>query len=121
MTNVVLVGLGGFLGTVLRFLIYQLKLHQLFPLSTLVINLFGSFLIGLMLSSPLAKTGSNTYQVLVVGVLGGFTTYSAFSGETLSLLLKNQALTAITYVLATMLGGLLCCTLGFLLSKAIWE
>lgn len=120
MTTIVLVGLGGFIGTILRFLSYQIKFTHLLPFSTLLINLLGSFLLGIVMSSPITKH-DNFYQFIAIGVLGGFTTYSAFSGETLNLLMKNEFLTAITYVLTSVLGGLLFCTFGFLLSKCFWD
>lgn len=121
MTQIVLVGLGGFLGSVFRFSLYHFFSNQIFPLSTLTVNLLGSLLIGLVLPSQLIKFHPTIYYTLVAGVLGGFTTYSAFSGETVSLLLKNEIRSAIIYLLLTVLGGLICCLIGFLIGKTFWS
>lgn len=118
MVQVLLVGVGGFIGSVLRFLISQLNFSENLPWATLLVNLLGCFLIGFILASPLIK--SNTYYFVVTGILGGFTTYSAFAGEALSLIVKQQVALAMAYIALTVGMGFVCCLMGFSLSKNIW-
>ncbi len=118
MTHVVLVGLGGFFGSILRYLLGIILSHDgKIPLPTLIINLLGSFLIGLVLSLLANKVNQNIYNFVVPGLLGGFTTYSAFSAELLMLNLKGNYLYAICYSLLSLIGGLLAAYLGHCLAK----
>ncbi len=107
---------GGALGAVLRYLVsLWVGVQQVFPWATLTINIAGSFAIG-MLWGWFAQ--AEWFQhwgrlLLVVGVLGGFTTFSAFSLESLTLLENGQTTSALTYVLASVVGCLLAVFLGF--------
>ena len=83
----VLVGLGGAIGSVLRYLTSVLAAHWLgeqFPYGTLIVNLVGSFAIGLVhqLASDTLLIPDNLRLFLTTGIMGGLTTYSAFSYET---------------------------------------
>ncbi|GJL53394.1 MAG: putative fluoride ion transporter CrcB [Nitrospirales bacterium] len=92
MTHIVLVGLGGMIGSVTRFLLASLiqRLSPIlgFPFGTLIVNIVGCFLIGLLngLADTRQLLGPELRLFLFVGVLGGFTTYSTFGYETFSLL-----------------------------------
>src|SRR5687768_692156 len=105
-----LVGCGGFLGSVSRFFI-GLVLNKLYvsdiPHSTIIINLLGSLFVGFALSAFESKTSSPFFYFFVPGFLGGFTTYSAFSAETISMLGRHDYLHALSYVLLTLFGGVL--------------
>lgn len=98
--SLLLVGLGGFLGSLLRFVIglsaQRLVGTSSFPLGTLCVNLVGCLAIGLV--SGLLEAREPVWLPLrlfvVVGVLGGFTTFSAFGYETFALLKEGQALRA---------------------------
>lgn len=120
MTEIVLVGFGGFIGSILRYLV-NLFINSNFkiPLPTLTVNLIGSFLVGMLLALPKDKISPNCYLFLSAGFLGGFTTYSAFSGEVIIFLSKQQHLMAFLYISASILGGLLFCYLGLYLVKQI--
>lgn len=86
-----------------------------FPVSTFVVNLTGCFLAGL-LSGLAAKYGFFSAQervFLFTGLLGGFTTFSAFGLETFHLLSRNEILPAMAYALGSVLFGLLLVGLGF--------
>ena len=86
-----------------------------FPLGTLAVNLAGSFLIGLVAPALLRH---DAWRLLVVtGLLGGFTTFSAFSLETLALLQTGRNGAALLYVVFSVFGGLLCAALGFALGR----
>ena len=113
--------LGGGLGASLRFLMGELLRPMLksgFPWPTLAVNLIGCALAGLLA----ARFGLNNPEhpwraFILVGVLGGFTTFSAFGLESLTLVHQGRILPAIFYVLASVLGGLLAVWLGFWLAR----
>ena len=90
MQKLLLAGLGGFIGSAARYSIgialVRTSAALTFPLATLLVNVLGSFLIGLLLAFPMRTMLSDDARVLlVVGVLGGFTTFSSFSADTLQL------------------------------------
>ncbi|MEN9345056.1 MAG: fluoride efflux transporter CrcB [Bacteroidota bacterium] len=119
--NVVLVFLGGGIGAVLRWLI-QLLLGKSdgngFAWATFTVNCFGSLLIGLLAALALKfKWSEASVLLLMTGVLGGFTTYSAFAMDSLQMLKQQQWALAIQYILSTNIMALLCCALGFYLVK----
>ncbi len=121
--NSLFVGLGGFLGSMARYFVYVLvsvNAPGKFPLATLVVNLFGCFCMGL-LSSMIEKQYSISHEHLLflsVGVLGGFTTFSAFGMETVSLIRSNQITLAAVNIVANLGLGLLAVFLGSQLARA---
>lgn len=119
---ILLVGLGGFVGTIARYLSGLLvNSILLMPgLSTLVVNLLGSFLIGLVYALGSARGyGSELMALLTIGVLGGFTTFSAFSVETMLFLKDGRLMWAAGYVLTMVISCLLATYLGFWAAKFI--
>lgn len=109
------VAAGGALGAVLRFSIAALiGTHHLFPWATLSINIAGSFAIGLVWGGyGHTEWFANWGRLLiVVGMLGGFTTFSAFSLETLNLLNSNRSIVAGGYALASVLVCLIAVYFG---------
>jgi CrcB protein len=100
MARVLLVGVGGFLGSALRYLlggaITRLKAGWTFPLETLVINALGCLVIGWLagLSESRGVFSGTTRAFLFIGVLGGFTTFSTFGYETFQLMRGSQWITA---------------------------
>lgn len=114
-----LVALGGALGAVARFLVVRM-LPGAFPWGTLAVNLIGSFAIGWLLASPTARVASTPELklLLVTGVLGGFTTYSAFNHETLALWNSGLRLNAALYVAGTMVGAWISGALGLWVGRA---
>ena len=95
----VLVFVGGGLGALLRYLV---SLAVEGSLATLAVNVVGSFLIGLMVAVP----AGNLRLLLAVGLLGGFTTFSAFSLDALRLWQRGEPLLAATYVAGSVLLSL---------------
>lgn len=103
----VLVGAGGALGAVSRYLLglLPLKSESGFPLMTLFINLLGSFCIGFIVTMAGEQTHlrPRTLLFLKVGFCGGFTTFSTFSQETLGLLQTGKTAVAAAYIAASLL------------------
>ncbi|MFZ5628695.1 MAG: fluoride efflux transporter CrcB [Spirochaetota bacterium] len=109
--ELLLVGVGGLTGSVLRFLIFRFSSHlspAWFPLSTFVVNLVGSFLIGLLFALVERSAGlaGTLRPLLMAGFCGGFTTFSAFSLENYQLLKDGQYAAFAAYTAASVLLGL---------------
>ena len=100
--NCLFVGLGGFVGSVLRYLVSLIPLeHESgFPLVTLGINVLGAFLLGLIMTLAGRDTGLDprTLLFLKVGVCGGFTTFSTFALEAHGLLSSGKPMVALLYM-----------------------
>lgn len=111
-----LVFVGGGLGSLCRWLVaIYCKNHWqigLFPLGTLLVNLVGSFVIGLLLAE---HTHTSLRQFLVLGFCGGFTTFSTLSAESYELFRLGHYSTVALYVGLSILGGLACVACGFML------
>jgi CrcB protein len=125
MEKVLLIGLGGFVGTCARYLLGQLA-HSVtkiadFPVGTLSVNLIGCFLIGLVayLIDTHGMASESTRAIVIIGVLGGFTTFSAFGFETMGLIQNGQSSLALLNVAANVVLGLLFVILGHSLASAI--
>ena len=118
MLNVLYVGLGGFIGSALRYLIaisLRMPALQNFPIPTFLVNTVGALCLGFLVSIGQERLGSQFYAFLVPGLLGGFTTYSTYSGETYLLIKQNLYAEATVYVLATFISGLLAVAIGYYL------
>jgi len=122
--SMLIVGLGGFIGTVFRFLIsryFQLHLFSVFPWGTFTVNMIGSFIIGILFG--LSEKGdilSPEWRLfLTVGICGGFTTYSTFSNDAFILLQNNEFIRFATYSGLSFVLGLFAVYFGRLIIKAI--
>ena len=104
---------GGGLGSVARMMTSQFFAKNLdagsFPIGTFAVNIIGAFLIGIIVEILALKTNISEIAryALVVGFLGGFTTFSAFSLESYLLFTKGEYLTLAAYILASILGTIL--------------
>ena len=118
MRNVLRVALGGAFGSVLRWLVsgwvQRLTPTSTFPWGTFAVNAIGSFAIGALLTLALerALVSPALRLLLVTGVLGGFTTFSAFSWESLALVRDAQWPAAFGYVAGSVVVGLLAAFAG---------
>ena len=117
MGRVLLVAVGGALGSVVRYLVATAALTWMgpaFPWGTLAVNLVGSFLIGFVqqLATEAFVIGEDTRLFLSTGVMGGLTTYSAFSYETVRLFETGAAWQAWLNVVVTTAACLTLCFLG---------
>lgn len=109
MFNLIFIGLGGAIGAVLRYVVSGLDYkfsNGVFPVSTLVINLAGSFIIGFLWGLFEVFVVSPTMRMFIfIGVLGGFTTFSTFALENFNLIRDGEMSIAITnIVLSNLLG-----------------
>ena len=120
MKETLLVGAGGFVGSALRYQIGVLALHFNFklPVGTLFVNLVGCLVIGYLggLAEKRDVLSAEVRLLFVTGLLGGFTTFSAFSFETLALLRRQQFLLAFLYLSISVLGGVILVWLGLKIS-----
>lgn len=119
----IMVGLGGLSGSVFRFLVFQLLRNPnvaSIPFHTVLVNLVGSFLIGILLVPGIEKSGDNWFLFLVPGFLGGFTTYSAFSSDLLLLLKDQNYSDAFIYFSLTSVGGIVFAATGYLLGRFLF-
>ena len=120
------VALGGAIGSVLRYQLGRAMTHWLgaqavmtFPWATLAVNLLGSFAMGL-LAGWLGRLGASAepYRLLIgVGLLGGFTTFSAFSLELMMLIDRGQAGQAFVYAAVSVLAGLSALYIGLIVMR----
>ncbi|HEY0626798.1 MAG TPA: CrcB family protein [Allosphingosinicella sp.] len=123
MPNFLLVMIGGAIGAGVRYgvtLIAAQRASAAFPWGTWAVNLVGSLLAGLALGIILARGGEgDTIRVFILtGILGGFTTFSAFSAETAFMIFEGQYAAAAFYVASSVIGALLLTFLGLWLSGA---
>lgn len=125
--NILLVGIGGFIGSVTRYLasgyVQQASKSIDFPYGTLAVNLIGCFIIGFL--SQLAESrGAFTNEsrlFIFTGFLGGFTTFSSFGNETLNLARDSQMMNALANIGANVVIGLFAVWLGRTVSYLIWR
>jgi CrcB protein len=124
MFNVLLVALGGGLGAAARFGVSLAvpARADAWPLATFLINVSGSLAIGILAGwlSTRGESGEQWRLFLGVGVLGGFTTFSAYSLETLRMIERNDWLGASTYSIGSVLAGLVAVAIGMGLAKRVF-
>jgi fluoride exporter len=127
MMQILLIGTGGFIGSVLRFLVsgaaQSLFRNGSFPFGTLAVNAIGCFIIGAI--SQLAETrglfSDYSRSFLVIGFLGGFTTFSAFGNETMNLLRDGQTAYGIVNILLQVTLGLMFVLAGRTATLWFWR
>ena len=125
MTGIFLVGLGSLIGGVLRHglngWVYRVLDVWSFPYGTLAVNVLGSFAIGLLAGSAgtWMTLSADTRLFLLTGILGGFTTFSAFAFETFALARDGQSGAAVMNITLQLVLGLAAVWLGHLLGHAI--
>ncbi|GAC1404736.1 MAG: fluoride efflux transporter CrcB [Ktedonobacteraceae bacterium] len=116
---IILVGLSGALGATSRYLLGRFiaeRANSQLPLGTMLINLTGAFLIGLLFALAGHKLISASQQIiLATGFLGGYTTFSTMSWEGVQLARGGSTLSAMLYLGGSVVLGLVCATLGMLL------
>ena len=125
--NILLVGIGGALGSVSRYLlgtwILSVSRSIDFPYGTLTVNLIGCFVIGFLsqLAEARGAFTSESRALIFVGILGGFTTFSSFGNDTINLLHDGESFNALANVGANVILGLLLVWLGRTAAYWIWK
>jgi len=124
MKQLLLVGVGGFIGSIARFLVQKLNLNWQvlsIPMGTLTVNVLGSLLIGFIIGvsgkSEIISPGLRLF--LMVGICGGFTTFSSFTAENMTLMQNGQFATVLIYTGLSILLGFLAVYLGYTLSNIL--
>ena len=118
---IIWVALGGALGAVGRYLVgLSLKTASGFPWATMSVNILGSLLMGLVIGWLSRQNGgSDALRLFVaVGILGGFTTFSAFSMDLFTLLERRDIAATLLYLGGSLLGGLVAFIIGFMALRA---
>ena len=120
--NFLIVGLGGAVGSMLRYAVqkfFQAQTAAAFPTGTLLVNIAGCFLIGILWSvvSRSLTWNDEMKLLLMTGFCGGFTTFSAFTLEGIGLLKENRTVLFVIYLSASVLGGLLATFIGIRIVK----
>lgn len=126
MTNILLVMGGGAIGAALRYQLGRFAMHMAsgttWPWGTFAANLIGGFAMGL-LAGWLARGGTLSAEpmrlLLGVGVLGGFTTFSAFSLEAMLMIERGQVALAIAYALASVVGAIGALAIGLTVMRSV--
>jgi len=120
---ILLVGCGGFVGSVLRFLsarTLEAHLHSSFPFGTFLVNITGSLIIGLIYGLTLKNLVSPEIRLLVAtGFCGGLTTFSTFSYEILTLLQDDQLFYSLLYIAGSLAAGFFAAWVGYSIIKLI--
>jgi CrcB protein len=119
-----LVALGGALGSVLRYCVTRMSVTMFgagFPWGTVIVNLVGSSLIGLLTALIINKADNPEplRLLLITGFLGGFTTFSAFSLDVLDLIARGAHLQAASYVLISVLPAIFATFLGLAIGRSL--
>lgn len=110
------IGLGGAIGSIFRYTLSLLPIKSSFPILTLITNLLGAFIIGVVVGLfEKQYLSSQIHLFLKTGLCGGFTTFSTFSLETLTLLENDMIFIAIIYALISVVG----CIVGVYLGRMI--
>jgi len=124
MKQILLVGFGGFIGSIARFFVSKLNLHWnllSIPMGTLTVNILGSLLIGFIVGvsskSEIITPGFRLF--LMVGVCGGFTTFSSFTLENFTLMQNGQFATVLIYSGLSIFFGFLAVYLGYITSNLL--
>ena len=121
MINLILVATGGATGAILRYILTNLS-KTIFMSSiygTLMVNILGCFLIGYLITSDFAKNISENFVkfFLIIGLLGSFTTFSAFSFEVVNLIISKKIFIAFIYISISIFVCILFSYLGMLINK----
>ena len=124
MLKYLMVGVGGFLGSILRFWLGSYigdKMGTRFPYGTFVINVTGSFLIGMVFALMTVKTlwSPNWRYLIPIGFIGGYTTFSSFEFETLRTIQDGQIGLGLLYVAASVVVGFIAVWGGMVAGRAI--
>ena len=118
--NILIVGLGGAIGAMMRYGVTLLcnAIHWSSNLGTFLVNIIGSFAMGLLVGwSETNSTQTSWLLMATVGICGGFTTFSTFSMQSVSLLQQGKYTLALLYILGTVLVCIVMAAIGYWIMK----
>jgi CrcB protein len=118
--NFLMVGLGGFLGSIARYGVSYLLAHYASPIPwpTFIVNILGSLLIGILIGFQ-NRMDSIISLLLITGFCGGFTTFSTFSLENLDLLREGMYVKGVGYMLSSLVLGIISVYIGIILTQKL--
>lgn len=124
MQKYILIGCGGFLGAIVRFLIKGVPIanyHENIPLNTLIINVSGAFLLGLILTTAFEvwEFSPDIRLGIATGFLGAFTTFSTMCKETVTLIMNGDYFSAVSYLTVSVMLGLAASFFGVVLAREV--
>lgn len=123
MVKVILIGVGGAMGAILRYIVSGLDYkysYGVFPVSTLVVNLSGSLIIGFLWGVfEAVAVSSNIRMFVFIGILGGFTTFSTFALENFNLFRDGERNIALVNILISNVLGIFFVYVGYILAKML--
>jgi len=120
MTSVLLVFLGGGLGSVCRYGVSQIWMTSKLPYGTLTANILSSLLLGLLIGLSAAEILKSQQRLLLMtGFCGGFSTFSTFSGELIELYQSGETNLTVLYLILSILSGVVSIIIGIYLSRII--
>lgn len=116
------VALGGAIGAVARYATYRaIPAHGPgFPVATVAVNVLGSLVMGLLAALLMRRGGGDYAPLLLTGILGGFTTFSAFSLDALTLWERGQHGGALIYIIGSVLLSLFAVMAGMAIGRGLW-
>ena len=122
--SLLIVGTGSFIGGALRYLLSTFMKNictQGFPWGTLIVNLLGCFIFGIIFAvfSKNSSTDNTLYLLLTTGICGGFTTFSTFANESVQMLQHGNTSGFIGYVAISIIAGFALIALGYWIVKAL--
>lgn len=122
--SLLIVGTGSFIGGAMRYLISTFMKNacgQGFPWGTLIVNLLGSFFIGIIFAifSKNSSTYHTLYLLFATGFCGGFTTFSTFANESVQMLQQGNTTGFVAYVSTSIIAGFVLVALGYWMVKAL--
>ena len=122
--TILIVGTGGFIGSVMRYLLQvfiENKLLSTFPLATLIANITGSFIIGVVFALAEKSMMNSEWRIFMsVGICGGFTTFSAFAFNNFNMIKEHTWNQLFLNIGGTMILGILAVYLGIILVREIF-
>jgi fluoride exporter len=127
MDKILIIGLGGGLGSIFRYLLSTFTQEKMnnasFPFGTMVVNITGCFIIGVLsyLSDVKGIINSEMRTFLFIGLLGGFTTFSTFSNESVGLLRNGEFINSLLNISVQIFLGLFAVIIGRLLGQLFWR
>ncbi len=119
--NLILIGLGGFIGSIFRYLVQlyiSTRIISSIPYGTLTVNVIGSFLVGILVGLTY-KLPKEWVFLLSTGFCGGFTTFSTFSAESFNLMSSDDIYQSFFYIFLSLGFGIFAAYLGIITSKIL--